>query len=389
MIARIAISTVQELTSNFPFVAVTGPRQSGKATLCRAAFPDKPFISLEDPDICEFASSSPSAFLDRYPGGAIVAEAQRSMGLFPHLQARAGSYDRKGLYILTGSMPMDFLNDLSLSPDGRFGTLQLLPLSISELTEAGTLPTDINELLHRGMFPPLYGSPSTPADWYSRYISGYLDRDVHRLVNIRDLSLFQRFMRSCAARTAQILNLSTLAKECGMSHNTARSWLSILEASHIVFLLRPHSRNFRKRLVKTPKLYYYDTGLAAWLLGIQESSRMASHPLRGALFETWVVSELMKGRFNRGLPANLFYWRDNIGNEIDLLAEQGSSLIPIEIKPEQTISEELFDGLRKWLSLAGEEAGRGRLIYCGDERQRRDEAAVIPWRELDGLAERL
>jgi uncharacterized protein len=262
-------------------------------------------------------------------------------------------------------------------------------LSISELTEAGALPTDIDELLHRGMYPSIYDSPCTQGDWFSRYISSYLDRDVRRHVNIRDLSLFRRIMRSCANRTGRILNLSSLGKECGISHNTAWAWLSILEASHIVFLLRPHNRNFNKRLVKTPKLYFYDTGLASWLLGIQESSLMALHSQRGALFETWVVSELMKGRFNRGLPTNLFFWRDNIGNEIDLIAQQGSSLVPIEIISDNTITEGIFNGLRKWLSLAGEEAGRGRLIYGGDERQRRDEAAVVPWRELDGLADRL
>jgi predicted AAA+ superfamily ATPase len=247
----------------------------------------------------------------------------------------------------------------------------------------------IDELLLRGMYPPLYELPLTPAVWYSGYVSSFLDREVRQFVNIRDLSLFQRFLRGCATRTGKILNLSDLARECAISHNTARAWLAILEASNIVFFLRPHNRNFNKRVVKTPKLYFFDTGLASWLLGIQENARMASHPLRPELFETWVVSELMKGRFNRGLPSNLFFWRDNIGNEIDLIAEQGQTLVPIEIKSEQIITEALFDGLRKWLSLAGGEAGRGRLIYSGDERKRMDEAAVVPWRELDGLAERL
>jgi len=389
MIPRLAISTVQALANKFPYVAVTGPRQSGKATLCRTAFPEKPCISLEDPDIREFASSSPADFLDRYPDGAILVDARRSPELFSYLLTRANTDQRKGLYILTGPLPLDFHSVISHNPEGRFGTLQLLPLSISELTEAGNLPVNIDDLLHRGMYPPLYDSPSLPADWYSRYVSRFLDREVRQLVNIRDLSLFQRFLRGCAARTGQILNLSNLAKECAISHNTARAWLTILEASHLVFFLRPHCRNFNKRLVKTPKLYFYDTGLASWLMAIQDNSRIAAHPLRPALFETWVVSELMKGRFNRGLPANLYFWRDNIGNEIDLLAEQGQALVPIEITSEQTITEGHFDGLKKWLSLAGEDAGRGRLIYGGDERQRRDEAAVIPWRDLDSLAERL
>ena len=389
MIPRSALSTLHKLAEQFPFVTVSGPRQSGKASLCRAAFPEKPCISLEDPDVREFASSSPADFLDRYPDGAILVEPQRSPEIISHLHNRLCTIDRKGLFILTGAIPFGILSGVGRSPEERFGMLQLLPFSISELTEAGNIPAEIDELLIRGMYPPLYDLPLTPAGWYSGYVSSFLDREVRQLVNIRDLSLFQRFLRGCATRTGQILNFSDLARESSISHNTAKAWLSILEASHLVFLLRPHYRNFNKRLVKTPKLYFYDTGLASWLLGIQDRSQIGSHPLRPALFETWVVSELLKGRFNRGLPANLYFWRDNIGNEIDLIAEQGASLMPIEIRSEQTLTDGLFDGLRKWLSLAGAEAGRGRLIYAGNERLRRDEAAVVPWRDLDGLAERL
>jgi len=389
MVPRTALSALLEMANKFNCVAVTGPRQSGKSTLCRNAFPEKPCISLDDPENREFASSSPADFLDRYAGGAILVEAQRSPELCSHLHNRPCQVDCKGLYILTGTFPFSFLSGISRSPEGRLGALQLLPLSLSDLTEAGNLPAEIDELLLRGMYPPLYELPLTPAVWYSGYVSSFLDREVRQFVNIRDLSLFQRFLRGCATRTGKILNLSDLARECAISHNTARAWLAILEASNIVFFLWPHNRNFNKRVVKTPKLYFFDTGLASWLLGIQENARMAAHPLRPELFETWVVSELMKGRFNRGLPSNLFFWRDNIGNEIDLIAEQGQTLIPIEIKSDQIITEALFDGLRKWLSLAGEEAGRGRLIYSGDDRQRMDEAAVVPWRELDGLAERL
>jgi predicted AAA+ superfamily ATPase len=389
MIPRAAIFTVREMAKLHPFIAVTGPRQSGKSTLIRAAFPDKPLISLEEPDIREFASSSPGDFLDRYPDGAIFDEVQRSLGFLSHILNLTDRDDRKGLYILTGTLPSFFLSEITRAQEVRIGILHLLPLSISELTEAGELPAYIDELLYRGMYPPLYDSSITPSTWYSAYISNFLDRDLRQLINIRELSLFQRFLRICAAQIGRILNFSTLARECRISHNTAKSWLSILEASHIVFLLQPHHRNFNKRLVKTPKLYFYDTGLVSWLLGIQDSARIASHPLRGALFETWVVSELMKGRFNRGLLANFHFWRDNIGNEIDLIAEQGQTLIPLEIRSEQALTDGHFEELRKWLSLAGNEAGRGRLIYAGDERQRQEEAAVVPWRDLDGLAERL
>lgn len=391
MVPRTAISTLLEMASKSNCVAVTGPRQSGKTTLCRNAFPEKPCISLDDPGNREFASSSPADFLDRFPGGAILVEAHRSPELCSLLHNRPNTDDCKGLFIVTGTFPSAILSGLSRSPKGRFGALQLqlLPLSISELTEAGNLPAEIDELLLRGMYPPLYETPLTQTAWYSGYVSSFLDRDVRQHVNIRDISLFLRFLRSCATRTGQILNLSDLARECGISHNTARAWLAILEGSYIVFFLWPHSRSFNKRVVKTPKLYFFDTGLASWLLGIHETARMSTHQLRSALFETWVVSELLKGRFNRGLPSNLFFWRDNIGHEIDVIAVQGQSLLPIEIKSEQIINDALFEGLRKWLSMAGEEGGRGRLIYCGDERQRRDEAAVVPWRELDGLAQRL
>ncbi|HTY21398.1 MAG TPA: DUF4143 domain-containing protein [Geobacteraceae bacterium] len=383
MTPRIAASIVLDLATKFPFVAVTGPRQSGKSTLIRASFPDKPYISLQDPDICEFASSSPRDFLNSYPEGAILDEAQRSPKLLSHIISRTTADENKGPFFLTGPLPLSVLSG------GRIGIVRLLPLSISELAEAGDLPADIDELLYRGMYPTLQDASVIPSTWYPLYISSYLDRDVRRVVNIRDLTLFQRFIRLCAAQTGRIVNFSMMAKECGITHNTARAWLSILEASHLLFFLQPHHRSFNKRLVKTPKLYFCDTGLAAWLLGIGESARIATHPLRDALFETWVVSELMKGRFNRGLPANLYFWRDNVGNEIDIIANHGDSLVPIEIKTERTLSDEHLQGLRKWLSLAGNEAGRGRLIYAGNERQRCEEAAVIPWRELDGLAGRL
>jgi hypothetical protein len=212
---------------------------------------------------------------------------------------------------------------------------------------------------------------------------------MRHLINVRDLAVFQRFIRLCAGRTGQLLNLSSLANDSGITHNTARAWISILEASYILFLLPPHHRNFNKRLVKTPKLYFYDTGLAAWLLGVQSAGQLAIHPQRGALFETWVMGELLKGRYNRSLPSNLFFWRDNIGNEVDVIVDQGLKLMPIEIKPGQTISADYLSGLRKWLSWAGTEAGKPSLIYGGDERQERREAEIVPWREVTEIAEAL
>jgi hypothetical protein len=389
MIARNALNTILELAKGYPFVALTGPRQAGKTTLSRAAFPDKPYVSLEDPDIREFAATDPRRFLSRYPDGAILDEAQRSPEIFSYLQTLADMDGRMGLYILTGSQQFGLLSGITQSLAGRVGLVQLLPFSAGELQGADKLPETLDALLYKGSYPPLYDRRLSPVQWYAGYVTTYLERDVRQLINVRDLAIFQRFIRLCAGRTGQLLNLSSLANDCGITHNTAKAWISIMEASYILFLLPPHHRNFNKRLVKTPKLYFHDTGLAAWLLGVQSADQLANHPLRGALFETWVVGELLKGRYNRALPSNLFFWRDNSGNEVDVIADQGLALLPIEIKSGQTVSADFFSGLRKWLSWAGAEAGKPYLVYGGDERQERGEAEVVPWREVAEIAETL
>lgn len=389
MIPRRALTTILELARGYPFIALTGPRQAGKTTLSRAAFPDKPYLSLEDPDTREFISTDPRRFLSRYPDGAIIDEAQRCPELFSYLQTRADLDGRMGLYLLTGSQQFGLLSGITQSLAGRVGMVQLLPFSAGELGDAHLLPDSLDTLLYQGTYPPLYDRPLAPLQWYAGYVNTYLERDVRQVLNVRDLSLFQRFIRLCAGRTGQLLNLSSLANDCGITHNTARAWLSILEASYIVFLLPPHHRNFNKRLVKTPKLYFHDTGLAAWLLGMQHADQMAGHPLRGALFETWVVGELLKGRFNRALPSNLFFWRDNTGNEVDVIVDQGVTLTPIEIKSGQTVAADFFKGLEKWVVWAGGEAGRPFLVYGGDERQERRQAEVMPWGEITRLAENL
>ncbi len=389
MIARKALTTILELAKGYPFIALTGPRQAGKTTLSRMAFPDKPYVSLEDPDTREFAATDPRRFLEGYPDGAILDEAQRSPDLFSYLQTRSDMDGRMGLYILTGSQQFGLLSGITQSLAGRVGMVQLLPFSSGELQQADRLPETLDAFLYKGSYPPLYDRRLIPAQWYAGYVTTYLERDMRQLINVRDLAVFQRFIRLCAGRTGQLLNLSSLANDSGITHNTAKAWISILEASYILFLLPPHHRNFNKRLVKTPKLYFYDTGLAAWLLGVQSADQLAIHPQRGALFETWVVGELLKGRYNRSLPSNLFFWRDNTGNEVDVLVDQGLSLLPIEIKSGQTISADYFSSLRKWFSWAGTEAGKPSLIYGGDERQERREAEVVPWREVAGIAEAL
>ena len=389
MLTRAAHATLLDLARGYPFVALTGPRQSGKTTLSRAAFPDKPYISLEDLDAREFATADPRRFLARYPDGAILDEVQRAPELFSYLQTRSDLDGRMGLFILTGSQQFGLLSGISQSLAGRVGLVQLLPFSAGELAKADKLPGAIDSLLYQGAYPPIHDRGISPLQWYAGYVTTYLERDVRRLINVRDLGLFQRFIRLCAGRTGQLLNLSALANDCSITHNTAKAWISILEASYILFQLPPHYRNFNKRLVKTPKLYFYDTGLAAWLMGVQSAEQLAIHPYRGAMFETWVVGELVKGRYNRALPANLFFWRDNTGNEVDVLVDQGLALVPLEIKSGQTISSDYFTALRKWLAWAGPEAGQPYLVYGGDERQTRADVEVVPWRGVAGVAEGL
>jgi len=386
MIPRQAAETVLRLSKGFPVVAITGPRQSGKTTLARHAFPDKPYVSLEYPDTRVFAQSDPRAFLEGYPDGAVLDEVQRCPELFSYLQGTVDEDGRMGLFVLTGSQQFDLRAGITQTLAGRVGMVQLLPFSQGELADAGIAPDDPETLLYSGCYPPIYDREIAPPDWQAGYVATYVERDLHQLIQVRDLNTFQLFVRMCAARTGQLLNLSSLAADCGITHNTAKAWLSVLEASYLVFLLPPHFRNFNKRLTKTPKLYFYDTGLACWLMGIRDKEQLTTHAMRGALFETWVIAELVKGRFNRGLPSNLYFWRDSTGNEIDILADQGDCLAPIEVKAGKTIAADYFAGLRRWCTLAGAAAGKATLVYAGKEQQRRADVSVIPWSKIGELA---
>ena len=370
-------------------VAVTGPRQSGKTTLVRKAFPGKPYVSLEDLDERRFATDDPRGFLDRYPDGAILDEVQRCPELFSYLQTRADQARKKGLFVLTGSQQFNLLSGITQSLAGRVALIPLLPFALGELQAAKLAPTKLSELLFRGLYPPLYDDPQQAGIWYGNYMRTYIERDVRQMINVQDLSTFQHFVRMCAGRTGQLTNLSALADDCGVSHNTAKAWLSVLEASYIVHLLQPHHRNFDKRLVKTPKLYFCDTGLACWLLGIRAPAELDSHAQRGALFETWVVGELLKARYNRGLESNLYFWRDRSGNEVDVLIEEGDKLAPVEIKAGQTVSSDYFRGLERWQALAKKVSGKATLIYGGDKGQTRFGNEVVPWTEIGSFARRL
>ncbi len=382
-IPRNAESKLQHFAKGYPVVVVTGPRQSGKSTLVRHAFPQHPYVSLEDLDQREFAETDPRGFLNQFNDGAILDEAQRCPTLFSYLQTRVDERQRPGEFILTGSQQFGLLTGITQSLAGRAALLILLPMTYDELWHGGKVGRNLDKVLFDGAFPPIHDRGLESHLWYGNYVRTYLERDVRQLINVRDLGAFQRFLKLCAGRTGQLLNLSSLANDCGITHNTAKAWISVLEASYIVHLLPPHHQNFNKRLVKTPKLYFLDTGLASWLLGIQNSEQLATHVQRGALFETWVVSELLKARYNAGEASNLYFWRDRSGHEVDLLIDQGTHLSPLEIKSGQTINPDYFKGLDYWRKLAGKTAGKAWLIYGGDIRQTRSDVTVLPWFEID------
>lgn len=385
MIQRQAASLVQKLAIGFPILALVGPRQSGKTTLARCLFADKSYVSLEDPEDRDYALRDPRGFLARFPEGAIIDEVQHAPELFSYLQTLVDARGRMGDFVLTGSQQFGLRSRISQSLAGRVGMVELLPFSLSELKSAGKLPGSLDEALWFGAYPPLFDRPVMPDLWFPNYVATYIERDVRQLLAVRDLSLFQRFVKLCAARTGQLLNLSALAADCGISHTAAREWLSVLEASYLVTRLPPYFRNFGKRLVKTPKLYFLDVGLAAWLLGIRDAGSLNIHAMRGALFETWVVSELLKQRFNRGQPADLYFWRDNVGHEVDVLFESGTRLQAVEIKSGATFVSEWLEPIRKWAGFAGEDALSPWLVYGGESGYEREGVQVFPWHGVDGI----
>ena len=382
MLLRTASDTLQRLARGFPILALTGPRQSGKTTLARAIFPGKPYVSLENPDEREFADHDPRRFLARFPDGALLDEVQRCPALFSWLQEAVDERKRMGDFILTGSAQFDLIAGATQSLAGRVGRVELLPLSSVEIFQGGVGPKSLDSLLFKGAYPALYDRDLAPGDWFPNYVATYLERDVRQLISVRNLTQFQRFVRMCAARSGQLLNLSSLGADCGVSAVTAREWISVLEASYLVVQLMPHHANFGKRLVKTPKLYFLDVGLMAWLLGIRDEESLSTHAARGALFETWVVSEKFKQKFNAGQPADLYFWRESSGHEVDLIEETPTGLCATEIKSGATFASDWLSGVRKWQRIAGDKAGSLTLIYGGDASFEREECQLRSWREL-------
>lgn len=382
MIPRLLQARLTQAAREYPIVAVIGPRQSGKTTLVQSIFPQKKYVSFENLDMREFAKNDPQRFLQQYPDGAILDEAQYVPEIFSYLQTFVDSKKTDGLFILTGSQNFLMLEKITQSLAGRVALRTLLPLSWAEIRGKKASPKTINQLMFQGGYPRLYEKQVQPADWLADYIQTYLERDVRLLKNVGDLSSFHRFLKMCAARAGQLLNLNSLADDCGVRHNTAKAWISVLEASFLVFQLVPHFKNFNKRLVKSPKLYFYDTGLVCHLLGITHAEQLATHAARGALFENWVISELKKRISNEGSHAELFFWQEHKKREIDCLVEYGGKLTPVEIKSGATVSEEYFCHLTYWNKLSGNSPDNAYVVYAGHESYGCTQAHVLSWSDI-------
>lgn len=394
MIRRTLSYKLVSLARQFPVVSITGPRQSGKTTLTRMVFENYDYVSLEDPNEREFAKSDSKGFLRRFAAGVILDEIQRAPDLLSYIQGIVDSDSSPGRFILTGSQQFHLMNKVSQTLAGRTAIVYLLPFSLDELMgetppdpwKINTLPDkrrkpsfDLEEILYQGLYPRIHDKKLEAQDWLSAYYRTYVERDVRDIANIGNLEIFQRFVRLCAGRSGQLLNHSSLAADCGISHTTARHWISILQAGFIIHLLPPHHQNFSKRIIKSPKLYFLDTGLLCYLLRIREPDDIPTHAMKGGIFETFVMSELYKAFVHRGEIPPLYFWRDRTGHEVDIVIDTGKNLIPIEVKSGETVDNSLFDGLRYFTSLGTPASKTGVLTHGGEARYQRENFIVRPW----------
>ena len=381
MIARTLENKLKLLYTKFPVITVTGPRQSGKTTLIKEVFKNLPYVSLENPDDRAFALEDPRGFLNNYPKGAIFDEVQRVPQLFSYIQGLVDA-DPSIKFILSGSQNFLLSEQISQSLAGRVGILKLLPFSMFELNAANSLSETFEDVAYKGFYPRIFDQNIDPEDFYPNYLQTYVERDVLQLSQVGNLNTFTTFLKLCAGRAGQLLNMSELSNEAGVSVNTIKSWVNILETSYIVFRLYSHHKNYNKRLTKMPKLYFYDTGLLSYLLGIKKSSQIKIHFAKGAIFENLVIGELMKRHLHIGKKPNLYFWRDNKGKEIDLIIDDGEFITPIEIKSGSTKRSDYFNGLDYWNKISENDPVKSFVIYGGQENQLRNNGKLISWKSM-------
>ena len=382
MIKRLLQSKLQDLSKKMPVVAIVGPRQSGKTTLARETFKKHKYISLENLKNREFAQEDPQLFLETNENkhGIILDEIQNVPDLLSYIQVHSDEYKRPGYFVLTGSQNILVNQAITQTLAGRVAFFTLLPLSLTELQQTKIVPSSVEEYIFKGSYPRVYADNLNPLFWYPDYLRTYVERDVRSIRNIENLSVFQRFIGLCAGRIGQLLNFTSLANDCGITVATAKSWLSLLQASYIIFLLQPYYKNIGKRLVKSPKLYFYDSGLACSILGIESANDIATHYLRGGLFESLIISDLLKQRYNNNRIPHLYFWRDKVGNELDAMFAAGEKFLPIEIKAGKSISKNYFSGLEYWSTKNDFPQSECVLIYAGDENQKRKNGRVTSWK---------
>jgi len=381
MVERQIKNSLKHYLEKFPVVLLTGPRQSGKSTLLKHSFPDYDYVSLEEPDIRLLAETDPRGFLANYPRETIIDEAQYVPQLFSYIQSITDKENSVGRFILSGSQNFLLMQSITQSLAGRAAILKLLPFSYSELNNASLAPETINKSLFTGGYPRIYDKQILPNEFYPNYIQTYVERDVRLLRNITDISLFIRFVKLCAGRIGQILNIASLANECGINVITANAWLSVLETSYIAFQLKPYHNNYNKRLVKSPKLYFYDTGLACSLLGIENENQLQTHYFRGELFENWIISECLKNSYAVGKEPSIYFWRDSNGVEIDLLIEKGGELSAIEIKSGSTMNTDFFKNLLLWQKFSAMPNDNLTVVYGGEQSYQTKNGKFLSWKE--------
>lgn len=394
IIPRAMAPDLIDSAKTFPVVAILGPRQSGKTTLAKELFKKHKYVNFEDSRIRELAEKDPYGFLKDFKNehGIIIDEFQEVPQFLSTIQVTVDIEKKYGYFILTGSQNFLMNQAISQSLAGRVALHTLLPLSIEELKNAGLLPDELNQLMTQGMYPRIYTDHIVLEKWYESYIQTYLERDVRQLKEIKNLDLFQVFIKLCAGRSGQVLNLTSLGNDCGISDVTAREWINILRASYLIFLLQPYHTNFNKRLIKNPKLYFYDTGLLAHLLGNITSNAMPAHYLKGHIFETFIISDIQKQFYNLGKRPATYFWRDRSKYEIDCIIDMpnrpiGYGMTPVEIKSSRTITSTFFEGLTYWNNLADREKNHSYVIYAGDEEQTRTAGTAIPWKDAGNLLE--